>query len=104
MLFRPRKDNTTLWQHCRQVFRSIGKWPAGYEPIEPPEDMRFIWEIFWEMRNHSKGGFNGPEVLSFPEIDAWERIRGFRLDNWVVDMILAMDLAYMRKWQEKSNG
>lgn len=105
-LFHPRKDGSTLYQNCRQVEKQLGYWPEIYAPIEPPEDYGFVWQIFWELREHCKSGFSGPESLGFFELDAWQRVRGFRLGNHVVDLIMAMDAAYMSEWrrQDKKNG
>lgn len=101
MLYRPLKDNKTLFEHLAKAEDSTGIWPEEYEPIDPPEEAEFVWEIFWELRNHTKSGFSGPESLSFLELAAWQRIRGFELDPPVIDMILAMDSAYLTEWHKE---
>lgn len=107
MLFKPRKAGkkyTTLYAQCRQVEKSLGYWPSQYPHIEPPARQRVIWEIFWELRGSSRNGFSGPENLGFMEMDAWQRVRGLKLHNWMVDIILAMDAAYMAEWHRKDDN
>lgn len=106
ILYMPRKSGSVLYDHLSKIEEATGKWPEEYKILEPPAGSEFIWDTFWELRNHTKSGFSGPESISFLELDAWQRIRDFRLGNWIVDTILAMDGAYMRQWrkQDKSNG
>lgn len=78
-----------------QVAETTGNWPQEYRPIEPPEHTGFVWEVFWELRRSVKAGFGGGECIGFMEIDAWQRVRDFRLGNFIVDMLLAMDRAYL---------
>lgn len=90
-----------LYTHLEQVEKATGKWPEEYAPLPPPEWTEHIWEVFWELRSHAKAGFSGPEHLSFLEIDAWERVRGIRLEPFVLDMILQMDAAFMDERYKK---
>lgn len=48
----------------------------------------------------------GPERISFRELQAWQDVRGYRLDGAVVDMILKMDAAFMAEWhrQDRKSG
>lgn len=86
-----------------QVEKSTGIWPADYLPIELPAEAEFVWEVFWEIRRGIKSGFGGAEAMGFMEIDAWQRVRSFRLGNQIVDMLLAMDAAYMREANRESS-
>lgn len=51
-------------------------------------------------------GMSGPERVGFVDMQAWQNVRGWRLGNVVVDMILRMDSAYMAEWhrQDKKKG
>lgn len=84
--------------------KATGKWPQDYLPIDPPEQAEFVWDVFWEMRGSAKGGFGGAEPLGFGDIDAWERVRDFRLGNFVANMLLAMDKAYLREWHKEGRS
>lgn len=48
----------------------------------------------------------GPERISFRELQAWQAVRDYRLDNVVVDMILKMDAAFVAEWHrtDKKKG
>ena len=101
LLTRPKKDGTTLYDHLKQVEKVKGTWPEQYLPLPPPEGTEHVWDVFWELRSRAAVGFNGPEGISFLEIDAWERVRALRLEQFFVDMILRMDAAYMAEWYRK---
>lgn len=97
-LSRPRKDGSDLYSHLEQVASATGSWPKEYEPVPPPEGTEFIWETFWEIRNCSPIGFNGPGRITFADLDCWQRVRGFSLSNLVIDMFLQMDATYLEEW------
>lgn len=80
-----------------------GIWPKDYEPIPPPDEASGIWDLFWELRQTTQAGFSGVNRISFLELDAWQRVRGCRLGNFIVDIILKMDQAYVSKWNEDTN-
>lgn len=102
LLSKPRKDGSTLFSHMEQVAEASGIWPEEYEPISPPDGSDFIWDIFWEMRNSAPSGFSGPVRLSFQDFDAWQRVRGVKLGNNVIDAFLAMDIAYINEWYRET--
>ena len=101
---RPRKDGKPLYEHLAKAAESLGEWPKGFEPIDPPEEAEFVWKIFWELRERGKSGFAGAEALGFMELDAWQRVRGVELAGPVVDMILAMDGAYLAEWRREEDS
>lgn len=100
LLSKPREDGSCLFDHLEQIEKSTGKWPEQYEPPNPPEDTEYLWDLYWELRNASRSGFSGPEKLSFLELDAWQRLRGHKLDNLTIDILLKMDSAYMAEWSK----
>lgn len=110
LLMRPGEDGTVLFDHLQQVEKSTGKWPEEYEPIPPPDGTEYVWDIFWELRTTAPPGFSGPGRIGFSDLAAWESVRGERLENFVVDLIVRMDSAYMaeayrdRKQRAESHG
>ena len=93
-----------LFEHLQQVEKATGKWPKDYEPLPPPEGTEHIWNIFWELRGCSAAGFGGPNRITFVDIDAWGRVRSTKLENFIVDIILRMDTAYMDEvYRERRN-
>ena len=93
----------SMFDHCEQVERSTGKWPSGYEPLPPPDVAEHIWQVYWELRAASHVGFSGPCHISFIEIDAWERVRGIRLEPFVLDLLMQMDGAYLKGYYAKKS-
>lgn len=104
MLTKPGKNGSTLYDQLAQVEKTTGKWPAEYEPLSPPEGTEHIWQTFWELRDTARMGFSGPERLSFFDLDAWMRVRDLKLPGWFIDMIMAMDMAYMNERFRNSGG
>lgn len=102
LLSKPRKNGSTLFSHMEQVAEGSGTWPEEYKPIPPPDGSDFIWDIFWEIRNSVPTGFNGPVRLSFQDFDAWQRVRGVKLGNYVVDAFLQMDIVYITEWYRET--
>ena len=100
---KPTKNGSTLYDQLEQVERSTGKWPTAYEPLPPPEGTEHIWQVFWELRSTAQSGFGGPCHIAFTEIDAWERVRGIRLEPFVLDLILQMDSVYLKTYYAKDN-
>ncbi len=99
---KPRKDGSTLYEHLRQVELRTGRWPREYEPLPPPEGAEHIWELYWELRETAKLGFNGPERISFMEIDAWQRVTGLKIASFVLTLLLKMDMAYLQEHYRKT--
>lgn len=89
-----------------QVEKQTGRWPQEYAIIDPPAEGELAWDVFWELRNCQSSGMGGPERISFRELQAWQEVRDYRLDNVVVDMILKMDAAFVAEWHrtDKKKG
>lgn len=102
VLARPQKDGSVLYDHFEQVYNATGVWPKDYEPIPPPDEASGLWDLFWELRQTVPAGMSGMGRISFLELDAWQRVRGVRLGNFVVDILLKMDAAYVAEWNRET--
>ena len=57
-----------------------------------------LWEVFWELRDTQAAGFAGPERIGFKDILSWQMVREAKLPAGMVDLILAMDVAYLTEY------
>lgn len=51
-----------------------------------------------------RGGGFGPAPISWMDIVAWQSLRRIRLSGWELDVIRALDGAYLRITGEKVEG
>lgn len=65
------------------------------QDIEPPEDGEHIWSWFWELSNKRHQGMNGPQPLTYPDINMWSRMTGTILLREEIAILMQMDDAYI---------
>lgn len=53
--------------------------------------MAYLWGWFLELSMARSIGMDGPNPISFPDIDAWSRLRGVRLNQWELSAIRHLD-------------
>jgi len=71
------------------VWKTLGKKPKALaEQPDFPEELRYIWEWFLEV----KGG----EPLNFTEMKSWSDLTQQTLLAWEVDLIKTLDRLYWR--------
>jgi hypothetical protein len=69
---------------------AIRETVKGYEPFEPPMVMGEVWLGFWQMRNTKS--YDTP--INHTDVYYFMKVMGFRLDNWEVRAIFALDRAW----------
>ena len=103
----------------KQVLESANKDSPSYqsalEKLENEPSVPFcaehLWNWFWELHSTRSAGMNGPDPISYLEIDAWEKKTGKIVHPFEVKIIKDLDAAYInfshkerRKKQEKNKG
>ena len=64
--------------------------------VEPlPHVVHYLWEWFLELHRSRSGSGFGPNPIGFVEIDAWQRVTGRNLSGWEVDVMFALDGAFL---------
>ena len=58
---------------------------GDYWDIQPPEEFAWIFQVFMELYR------TVDERISFPDISAWQKVRGIRLSQYEVTLIMAMN-------------
>lgn len=72
--------------------------------VDPPEVVAHIFSWFWEL-DAGRATALDYALLTYPDIDAWCRLRGIMLDPFELRAIKAMDatlISAVRK--DRSNG
>jgi hypothetical protein len=96
--------SVTKGAHYEQLAKS--KLPEAAKLVEelpevqrdPPENGAYLWNIFRELHNRRRLGFSMPDAISFPDIDAWQRLRCVKLASWEIDAIVALDDLQRSVW------
>ncbi|WP_425486856.1 phage tail assembly chaperone [Aminobacter niigataensis] len=55
----------------------------------------YLWSRFNRLSNRRGTNGFGPSLLTYPEIDAFQRLTGFRFTPWEIEMIEMLDHAYI---------
>ena len=71
------------------VWRSLGEKPEELDQPEFPEELRYIWNWFLDVRTG--------ESLTFTEISNWAALMGISILPHEVDLMKTLDRAY---WME----
>lgn len=95
------EDGQTKRDHLEQVEQTTGK--QLIPNIEIPPEGEHVWGWFWEL-NSTRGGGMGPAPLTYTEIGAWVQLTGLQVYPHEIDLIRAMDGAYMRAQSEMSKS
>jgi hypothetical protein len=66
-----------------------------------PEAGRLLWRLFIELSSGRSGNGFGPNPLSWVEIEAWKRVRRWPLSDDHIDILLAMDRAWIEAAYKK---
>jgi hypothetical protein len=70
--------------------------------IDPPEDGAHLWGWFWHLSGHRHQGMNGPQPLTYPDVDIWSRMTGTEVLREEIAILMRMDTAYLNAVAEAS--
>jgi hypothetical protein len=71
------------------------KYAAELSGPECPEEARYLWAWFMELHRARPQGGMGPGAIGYPDIQAWCGLRGVRLAPWEVEVLTALDHAWL---------
>ncbi|MEA5123314.1 phage tail assembly chaperone [Xanthomonas floridensis] len=66
--------------------------------VDMPEEAVHVWEWFWLISGRRK---SGPEAISYSDIGEWQRLTLRDVLPEEVEMLMAMDDAYLRAVREE---
>ena len=81
-LRRQSKAGTSKRAYLKQAAKSRGREPQEEEVWIPEEGAR-IWLLYWRLR---KG-----QSISYQEIEAFQRVTGYELESWEVEIVVKID-------------
>lgn len=78
-----------------QVEKTTGKRPADLDGPDCPVEAEYLWRDFLLLsRGRTSNGF-GANPLTWPDIMAWATLTRTPVTPWDVDMLIALDNAWM---------
>lgn len=89
-------DGRSLREHLQSWQRQTGRVPEQLaDAPRLPVGCEPLWRDFLAL--HSTRGSNGfgPERITFPALDAYQRLYGVRFAAWEIEAIRAADAAYI---------
>lgn len=89
-------DGLTLREHLEGMAERTGKTVAEIAGLpDCPDGCELLWRDFMAMSvARGSTGF-GPARLSWADIDAYQRVHGFRFQAWQIEAIRRMDSVFM---------
>lgn len=78
------------------------KFGVASPDIEVPDEGQHVWDWFWEkLTNRRK---SGPEALTHAEIGEWQRLTRTQVLPEEIEMLIAMDDAYMKAYRDEQEA
>lgn len=63
-----------------------------------------LWRIYLDLNACRRGGFAGPEPISYSDIDAYQRTTGEILEPWEVGGVRALDAVAIEEWVKNQDA
>lgn len=90
------KDGVSYKEHFEVIKKRTGVAPEELiPPCEFPSLLSHIWAAFLRLNRSRRGGFSGPEPLSYTEIKNYMETTKRRLEPWQVDTLIDLDTIYL---------
>jgi len=100
----PRSDGSTLLSHLESVEKSQGAMPPAelleYRCTRIPKELAGIYSDFNEISRRRTFSENGPNPISFVEIEAWSNLVGTRVSQFRLDLFCKLDGIWLRAYRE----
>lgn len=90
-------DGLPLREHLENAYRQTGILPdmLANAPACPP-GCADLWRDFMALHTtRGSGGMGAPDCISWPALDAYQRINGVRFEPWQIDALRQADAAYL---------
>lgn len=97
MLSATQEDGQPLIAHLQASWKATGRMPeliANSPPV--PRGCAQLWQDFLELHgSRAFGGMGSPMRVTFADLDAWQKVRDVKLDQWEVDCIRKADSLWL---------
>jgi len=99
----PNEQGTTQRESLQHVLNSTPQDSPPYlsaraqldEEPEIPYCLQHVWDWFWELNSGRPSGFNGPEPLTYSEIQSWKNVKEILVRDFEIDIIKYLDTLYL---------
>ncbi len=89
-------DGITLREHYQGLAERTGRSFAEIANLpEVPPGCEWLWRDFSALSAARGSTGFGPSRISWAEIDAYQRMRGLRFEQWELDAITRADMAFV---------
>jgi hypothetical protein len=69
--------------------------------LDPPDQFEWLWIWFWELSTTRRQGPNGPDPITYSDIEVWSRLTGNILLREEIAIIRQMDDAFLSSLTEE---
>jgi hypothetical protein len=96
---------TLLDRHLRRGDKPERVAELRAELAQPPlpQSLEYLWAAFCRLATRRTSNGYGPNLITYPEIDAFQRVTSIRLDPWEVEIIEMLDRMFITE-NAKSQG
>jgi len=95
------KGGATVREHLEALERRTGERPKELDECEIPDGASHVWQWFLELNAARTGNGYGPNPITYSEIRAWMVLKGVAVRAFEVDLIRALDTAYLEAYAER---
>jgi hypothetical protein len=88
------KDGNTYRQHLEAVAGRFEIYRRKLAGPGLPQEMAYLWDGFLEL-HFARRSDTMPQPIAWSEIEAWARLTGRVLRAWEVDILRALDNAWL---------
>lgn len=79
----------SLLEILTEAWESSGKKPKELDIPKPPEEMRYLLNLFWELKRSS-------EPVQWHELESWQRMTGQQLEQGEISLLMQLDDTHTR--------
>lgn len=97
-------EGIPLRAHLEQEEKVTGQTPPELDMPDFPDVARHVWDHFLSIHQGRTYGINGPNPISYQDIESWTRLMGWTLGAWEISAIKRLDAAFLSKREEPENG
>jgi len=93
----PDDNGITQREHLEQVEKQIGHPPKELvNPYDPPSLLMHVWSAFCNLSLARTAGLNGPNPITYQEIESWMRLTGTPLEPYEIEMVKRLDGVFIK--------
>lgn len=95
-------DGLPLREHLESAYRQTGiPHDLLVNAPELPVGTADLWADFLALHSTRGSGMGGQECITWPALDAYQRINGVRFEPWQIEALRRADNAYLANKAEK---